>query len=61
MNLNEANFRQANFSFINMYKILWGNKLENEALLKKRKLRTFYSFMSFFFSKRDLSRYCKEP
>ena len=39
---------QAKLSLINMYKIFWRNKLENEAVLKKGKLRTFYSFKSVF-------------
>ena len=41
LNLNETNFSQAQISLINMYKNLWRNKLENEALLKEGKLRIF--------------------
>ena len=48
LNLNETNCNQAKFSLINMYKTFWRNKLENEAVLKKGKLRTFYSFKSVF-------------
>ena len=48
LNLNETNCDQAKFSLINMYKTFWRNKLENEAVLKKGKLRTFYSFKSVF-------------
>ena len=44
LNLNETNCDQAKFSLINMYKTFWRNKLENEVVLKKGKLRTFYSF-----------------
>ena len=31
-----------------MFKTLWGNKLENEAVFKEGELRTFYSFKSVF-------------
>ena len=48
LNLNETNCNQAKFSLINMYKIFWCNKLENEAVFKKEKLRTFYGFQSVF-------------
>ena len=48
LNLNETNCDQAKFSFIHMYKTCWHNKLENEAVLKKGKLRTFYIFKSVF-------------
>ena len=48
LNLNETNCDQAKFSFINMHKTCWHNKLENEAVLKKGKLRTFYIFKSVF-------------
>ena len=43
VNLNETNCSRSKFSLINMYKNLLRYKLENEALLKKGKLRTFYS------------------
>ena len=48
LNLNETNCNRAKFSLINtcMYKTFWRNKLENEAVLKKGKLRIFYSFKS---------------
>ena len=48
MNLNVTKCSQGKFSLINMYKNVWGNKLENEALFKKRKLRAFYCFKSVF-------------
>ena len=31
-----------------MYKELWCNKLQDEAIIKKGKLRTFYNFKSLF-------------
>ena len=40
LNLNETNCNQAKFSLQNVYK---NNKLENESLFRKGKLRTFYS------------------
>ena len=57
LNLNETNCDQAKFSLINMFKIFWRNKLENEAVFKKGKLRTFYSFKSVFQTKGDLHVY----
>ena len=36
------------FSLKNMYKHVWLTKLENEALFRKGKLRTFYSFKPLF-------------
>ena len=48
LNLNETNCNQAKFSLENMYKNVWHTKLENEALFRKGKIRTFYSFKTFF-------------
>ena len=44
--LNETNCSQAKLSLISRYKDLLRLKLENEALVKKGKLRTFYTFKS---------------
>ena len=48
LNLNETNCDQAKFTLIIMYKTFWRNKLENEAVFKKGKLRTSYSFKLVF-------------
>ena len=48
INLNETNCSQAKLSLISGYKDLWRLKLENDALVKKGKLRTFYTFKSTF-------------
>ena len=48
LNLNETICNQAKFSLINLYKTFGRNKLENEAVFKKGKLWTFYSFKSVF-------------
>ena len=47
LNLNETKCSETQFSSINMYKSLWRNKLENDALIEVG------------ISKADLSRYCK--
>ena len=44
----KTNCNQANFSLKNVYKNVWLTKLENEALFRKGKLRTFYSFKPIF-------------
>ena len=48
LDLNETNCSHAKWSLICRYKDLWRLKLENEALVKKGKLRTFYTFKSTF-------------
>ena len=48
LNVNEMNCSQAKLSLIKRYKTLWRNKLETEAVTKKGKLRTYFSFKSVF-------------
>ena len=48
INVDETNCNKGKFSLKNMYKELWCNKLQDEAIIKKGKLRTFYNFKSLF-------------
>ena len=48
INVDETNCNKGKFSLKNMYKELWCNKLRDEAIIKKGKLRTFYNFKSLF-------------
>ena len=48
LNLNETDCDQAKFSLFNMYKTFWRNKLENQAVLKKGKLRNFIVSSHYF-------------
>ena len=43
-NVNQGNL----FLLKNMHKELWCNKLQDEAIIKKGKLKTFYNFKSLF-------------
>ena len=43
LNVDETNCNQAKLLLINMYKELWCKTLKDEEIIKKGKLRTFYS------------------
>ena len=58
LNFNETDCNRAKCSLKNMYTNVWLTKLENEALFRKDKLRTFYSFKPIF-QKGSLSRYLR--